>query len=79
VTVESFLLVPFLIQGTGLVSHVLERAARRLTATTEIRLMQSPFDLPDVHEAMYWHPRHTTYPGHQWLRERFKAVAEEFA
>ena len=41
------LLAPFLIQGTELVSHVLERAARRLTATTNIRLMESPFDLPD--------------------------------
>jgi hypothetical protein len=62
VTVESFLLVPFLIQGTELVSHVLERAAKRLTATTNIRLMESPFDLPDIHEAMYWHLRHTTDP-----------------
>jgi LysR family transcriptional regulator, nod-box dependent transcriptional activator len=79
VTVESFLLVPFLIQGTELVSHVLERAARRLTAATNIRLMESPFDLPDIHEAMYWHPRHTTDPGHRWLRERLKAIAVEFA
>ena len=76
-TVESFLLVPFLIQGTQLVSHVLERVARRLTATTNIRLMESPFDLPDIHEAMYWHPRHTTDPGHRWLRERLKAIAVE--
>ena len=79
VTVESFLLVPFLIQGTELVSHVLERVARRLTATTNIRLMESPFDLPDIHEAMYWHPRHTTDPGHRWLRERLKAIAVEIA
>ena len=79
VTVESFLLVPFLIQGTELVSHVLERAAKRLSAVTNIRLMESPFDLPDIHEAMYWHPRHTTDPGHRWLRERLKATAEEFA
>jgi DNA-binding transcriptional LysR family regulator len=79
VTVESFLLVPFLIQGTELVSHVLERAARRLAATTNIRLLESPFDLPDIHEAMYWHPRHTTDPGHRWLRERLKAISKEFA
>ena len=71
-------LVPFLIQGTELVSHVLERVARRLAATTNIRLMKSPFDLPDIHEAMYWHPRHTTDPGHRWLRERLKAIAGEF-
>ena len=37
VTVESFLLVPFLIQGTRMISLVLERAAKRLAATTNIR------------------------------------------
>jgi LysR family nod box-dependent transcriptional activator len=79
VTVESFLLAPFLIEGTELVSHVLERTARRLADTTNIRLMESPFDLPDVHVAMYWHPRHTTDPGHRWLRERLKAIAVEIA
>jgi LysR family nod box-dependent transcriptional activator len=79
VTVESFLLVPFLIQGTEPISHVLERTARRLSAATDIRLMESPFDLPDMHEAMYWHPRHTTDPAHRWLREGLKAIAEEFA
>jgi DNA-binding transcriptional LysR family regulator len=79
VTVESFLLAPFLIQGTQLISHVLERAVKHLIDMTNIRLIESPFDLPDIHEAMYWHPRHTTDPGHQWLRERLKAIAEELA
>jgi LysR family nod box-dependent transcriptional activator len=77
VTVESFLLVPFLIQGTQLVSLVLERAARRLAATTHIRTLEPPFALPDIHETMYWHPRHTTDSGHRWLRERLKAVAAD--
>jgi DNA-binding transcriptional LysR family regulator len=75
VTVESFLLVPFLIQGTQLVSLVLERAAKRLAETTHIRTLDPPLELPDIHETMYWHPRHTTDPGHRWLRERLKAVA----
>jgi LysR family nod box-dependent transcriptional activator len=77
VTVESFLLVPFLIQGTQLVSLVLERATRRLAATTHIRTLEPPFALPDIHETMYWHPRHTTDSGHRWLRERLKAVAAD--
>jgi LysR family transcriptional regulator, nod-box dependent transcriptional activator len=75
VTVESFLLVPFLLQGTQLVSLVLERAARRLAQTTHIRTLEAPFELPDIHERMYWHPRHTTDTGHRWLRERLKTVA----
>jgi LysR family transcriptional regulator, nod-box dependent transcriptional activator len=77
VSVESFLLVPFLLQGTQLVSLVLERAARRLAATTHIRTLEPPIALPDIHETMYWHPRHTTDSGHRWLRERLMAVAAD--
>ena len=77
VTVESFLLVPFLIQGTDLVSLVLERAAKRLAQTTHIRTLEPPFELPDIHETMYWHPRHATDSGHRWLRERLQSIAAD--
>lgn len=75
VSVESFLLVPFLLQGTQLVSLVLERVARLLAGTTNVRMLEPPQALPDIHEAMFWHPRHTTDPGHRWLRERLCAIA----
>ncbi len=75
VTVESFLLVPFLLQGTRLVSVVLERAARPLIATTNIRVLEPPIALPDIHEAMFWHPRHREDPGHRWIRQRLATVA----
>lgn len=75
ITVESFLLVPFLLQGTPLASLVLERAAQRLTAAAHIRTLRPPVPLPDINEAMYWHPRHTADPGHRWLRERLKTAA----
>jgi LysR family nod box-dependent transcriptional activator len=68
-TVESFLLVPFLVQGTPLAGLVLERAAA-LLATGGIRLLTPPVTLPDIHEYMYWNPRHTADPGHRWLRGR---------
>lgn len=77
VTVESFLLSPFLIKGTRLISLVLERAARRLIGTVDIKLLESPISVPDIHEAMYWHPRHTTDPAHKWLREKLLNVAQQ--
>jgi DNA-binding transcriptional LysR family regulator len=79
VTVESFLLNPFLIEGTRLVSLILERAAKRLLGTVNIKLLESPIAVPDIHEAMYWHPRHTTDPGHKWLRDRLLSVAQELS
>ncbi|WP_206685374.1 LysR substrate-binding domain-containing protein [Bradyrhizobium uaiense] len=77
VTVESFLLNPFLIEGTQLVSLVLERAAKRLVGTVNIKLLETPIAVPDIHEAMYWHPRHTTDPGHKWLRATLLTVAQQ--
>ena len=77
VTVESFLLVPFLLEGTMMVSLILERAARRLAGVTRVRTLKPPLHLPDIHEALYWHPRHTSDPGHRWLRERLAAIASE--
>jgi DNA-binding transcriptional LysR family regulator len=77
VTVESFLLVPFLLEGTPMVSLMLERAARRLAGTTKVRTLKPPLKLPDINETLYWHARHTTDPGHRWLRERLGAIAAE--
>lgn len=75
ITVESFLLVPFLLQGTPLASLVLERAVQRLTAAAHVRTLPPPVPVPDINEAMYWHPRHTADLGHRWLRERLQTAA----
>ena len=77
VTVESFLLAPFLIRGTQLITLVLERAAKHLVLAESIHMLDPPFDVPDIHEAMYWHPRHTTDPGHQWLRHKLRHIASK--
>ena len=73
-TIESFLLVPLLVRGTPLVSLVLERAAA-LQRVDGLVLADPPVPVPDVHEAMYWNPRHTEDPGHQWLRHQVAAAA----
>ncbi|WP_210337856.1 LysR family transcriptional regulator [Bradyrhizobium sp. CCBAU 51765] len=77
VTVESFLLVPFLIEGTPLISLVLEREVRALHSCPKLKLFEPPIALPDIHEAMYWHPRHTNDPAHAWLRNRLRDVAAD--
>jgi LysR family nod box-dependent transcriptional activator len=74
-TVESFALAPFLIEGTPLISLVLEREVRALASSPQICLFEPPFALPDIHEAMYWHPRHATDLAHRWLRDRLHQIA----
>lgn len=77
VTVESFLLVPMLIQGTQLMALVLERAAKLLSGLATIQTIEPPYPLPGILEMMYWHSRHTSDAGHRWLRERLAAVAAD--
>jgi LysR family nod box-dependent transcriptional activator len=75
-SVESFLLAPFLMQGTDLVALVPARAESFLRRTGEIRLLEPPVELPVFVEALWWHSRATPDPGHAWLRDRIEAVAQ---
>jgi LysR family nod box-dependent transcriptional activator len=76
-TVESFLLAPFLLQGTDLVALVLARAGPHLRRTAAVRLIEPPLPFPTLTEMLWWHPRHTADPAHAWLRERIVEVAAE--
>lgn len=76
-TVESFLLAPFLLQGTDLVTLVLERAAPHLRRTAAVRFLEPPLDLPPITEMLWWHPRHTADPAHAWVRARIGEIAAE--
>lgn len=68
VTLETFFLLPFLLRGTNMVAFVHERLGRRLASLSDIRLVEPPFDVPIMAEAMFWHSRSTSDPAHAWLR-----------
>src|SRR5580704_8883700 len=63
-TVESFLLAPFLLEGTDLVTVVPERAVPHLRRTAAIRVLDPPVALPAITETLWWHPRDTASPAH---------------
>jgi LysR family nod box-dependent transcriptional activator len=75
VSVESFLLAPFLLQGTDLVTLVPARAEAFLRRTGAIRILPPPIEFPALVEMLWWHPRAAADPGHAWLRERMRQVA----
>jgi LysR family transcriptional regulator, nod-box dependent transcriptional activator len=79
VSVESFLLAPFLLQGTDLVTLVPARAQAFLRRTGAIRILEPPVEFPTLVEMLWWHPRSTTDPAHTWLRERITRVAGSVA
>jgi LysR family nod box-dependent transcriptional activator len=72
VSVESFLLAPFLLQGTDLVTLIPKRAEAFLRRTGDIRVLE----LPALVETLWWHPRATADPAHAWLRRRIGEVAD---
>jgi LysR family transcriptional regulator, nod-box dependent transcriptional activator len=76
-TVETFLLAPFLLQGTDLVTLVPERAAPHLRRTAAVRFLEPPLDLPSITEMLWWHPRHGVDPAHTWIRVRIAEIAAE--
>ena len=76
-TMQSFFLLPFMLQGTHLVTLIHERLGKRMSEVADIRLLEPPFQTPVVSESMLWHPSRTADPAHTWLREQLMAVASE--
>ena len=76
-SVQSFLLAPFVIAGTRMVTLLHRKLAERLSSSVDIRLIEPPFDLPAIHENLFWNPRHTSDPAHVWMRSQIVDVASK--
>jgi DNA-binding transcriptional LysR family regulator len=72
---QSFALAPFLLRGTRLVTIIQERLAREVASAAHVRMLEPPVNLGRITQAMFWHPRHSHDPGHQWLREQITGLA----
>ena len=74
---ESFILSPFLVQGTDMLTLMHERVARALEGAADARILSAPYDLPELKEVLIWNPRRTADPPHLWMREQIMAAARE--
>ncbi len=74
---ESFILSPFLVRGTEMVTLMHERVARVLETAADARIITPPYDLPELKEVLLWNPRRTSDPPHLWMREQVIAAARE--
>jgi DNA-binding transcriptional LysR family regulator len=70
VSVNSFLLVPALIEASDLVATVPARLARRWGP--RVAVLPPPCEVPGFSVAMAWHPRAHPHPAHAWLRETLR-------
>ncbi|MBA8826356.1 DNA-binding transcriptional LysR family regulator [Saccharopolyspora lacisalsi] len=77
VVVENFQSMPFLVAGTDRIALIQERLARKIAPAAEVRLLECPFEVVPVKEAMRWHPTHRQDARHQWLRDIVARVGDQ--
>lgn len=70
VSVNSFLLVPSLVDGTDLIATVPARLAR--TWAGLLAVVSVPLEVPGFSVSMGWHPRTHADPAQLWLRETMR-------
>ncbi len=72
---QSFVVQPLMLPGTRLVALLHERLVGYFAPHLPIRLLEPPFDVAPLTEAMYWSPRTDADPAHRWLRDRVHHTA----
>ncbi|MEU9449053.1 LysR family transcriptional regulator [Streptomyces sp. NPDC048277] len=74
VSVQTFQLLPFMVEGTRRVAMIQERLARKVVRSAAVRVLPCPFEAVPVQEAMWWHPVHAQDAAHIWLRKKAAEV-----
>lgn len=74
--VPSFLLIPFLIEGTSNIALLQRRLAERLAPSAQFDIHPSPFDFPKLRVVMSWSAGKQHDRMHAWLRQLLLRIAE---
>ncbi|CAN5148198.1 LysR family transcriptional regulator [soil metagenome] len=73
---QSFVMAPFLLPGTRLITIIQRKLAALLMADdTKYRIFPPPVELDEISEVMVWAPKQTSDPGHEWLRGQLRELA----
>ena len=76
-TTFSFTSLPWLVAGTLRIATMHARLARTAARHLPIRIMELPFDLPRMPQAMQWHTYRTNDPALIWLKGRLRDAVVE--
>jgi LysR family transcriptional regulator, nod-box dependent transcriptional activator len=74
---NSFNSMPHLVVGTRRIATVHRRLAELYARYLPLRLLEPPFELPSLTEAMQWHKDFGDDPGRAWLRGIMSSVAAD--
>jgi LysR family nod box-dependent transcriptional activator len=72
--VDSFLALPWFVIGTKRIALVPAQLAEMVIVDPRLRWLPCPYEAVQMSVVMYWHPRHTHDPAHQWLRRLIRDV-----
>ncbi|UFS58779.1 LysR family transcriptional regulator [Subtercola endophyticus] len=76
VSVQGFLLVPFMVSGTDLIAYVPERLALRYLDLLNLAIVDTPLSPATLVEAAHWHPSKSADPALKWLVGVLREAAE---
>jgi LysR family nod box-dependent transcriptional activator len=74
----NFNSLPQFVVGTRRIATTHRRLAQYYARHLPLKVLDPPFDLPLLTEAVQWHALFTEDPGNRWLRRLFKDVAARF-
>lgn len=74
VTVQSFLVAPWVVAQSDLIITLAERLARALSHTLPLRVLKPPIAIPAFAMEVTWHERRHRDPAHRWLRSELVAA-----
>ena len=75
VAAQSFIQVPWLIRGTNRLAVMHERLAKGPQPVFDLRIVDTPFDLPPMREMMQYHVSRSGDAGLNWLRHQLHRFA----
>ena len=73
-TTYSFASLPYLVAGTDRIATLHARLARDAARHLGLKLMDLPFEMPPMRQAVQWHTYRTNDPALVWLRENMAAA-----
>ncbi|MET4538426.1 DNA-binding transcriptional LysR family regulator [Arthrobacter bambusae] len=77
ITTQMFMLAPFLLRETRLLTLIQERLGLTLRTNANLRLLEPPMPLQPVNMVMLWAEQHADDSGHQWLRRQLMSLSSE--
>lgn len=73
----SFTTMPFLLPGTGRIALAHRRLAEAFTKILPLRIVEAPFSMPPLIEAIQWHQYMSTDRALMWVRDQIVALTGE--